>query len=51
VPMPVWMLQEVVSYYSKSTTSPQGVTIEKPFPLPAGIREIQIDRGQAVVIQ
>jgi hypothetical protein len=51
VPMPVWMLQEIVSYYSKSTTAPQGVTIEKPFPLPAGIREIQIDRGQAVVIQ
>ena len=51
VPMPVWMLQEIVSYYSKSAESPQGVSIEKPFALPAGIREIQIDRGQAVVIQ
>jgi hypothetical protein len=51
VPMPVWMLQEIVSYYSKSAASPQGVTIDKPFALPAGIREIQIDRGQAVVIQ
>ena len=51
VPMPVWMLQEIVSYYSKSAESPQGVSIEKPFALPAGIREIQIDRGQAVVVQ
>ena len=51
VPMPVWMLQEIVSYYSKSTTSPQGVSIDKPFALPAGIREIQIVPGQAVVIQ
>ena len=51
VPMPVWMLQEIVTYYSKSPASPQGVAIEKPFALPAGIREIQIDRGQAIVIQ
>jgi hypothetical protein len=51
VPVPVWMLQEIVSSYSKSPESPQGIAIDKPFPLPAGIREIQIDRGQAVVIQ
>ena len=51
VPVPVWMLQEIVSYYSKSPESPQGIAIDKPFSLPAGIREIQLDRGQAVVIQ
>ena len=51
VPVPVWMLQEIVTYYSRSSTSPQGVSIDKPFPLPAGIREIQIDRGQAIVVQ
>jgi hypothetical protein len=51
VPVPVWMLQEIVSYYSKSPTTPQGITIDKPFALPAGIREIQLDHGQAVVIQ
>jgi hypothetical protein len=51
VPVPMWMLQEIVSSYSKSPEAPQGIAIDKPFPLPAGIREIQIDRGQAVVIQ
>jgi len=51
VPVPIWMLQEIVTYYSKSDASPQGVAIDKPFALPAGIREIQLDRGQAVVIQ
>ena len=51
VPVPVWMLQEIVSSYSKSPESPQGIKIDKPFALPAGIREIQLDRGQAVVIQ
>ena len=51
VPVPVWMLQEIVSSYSKSPESPQGIKIDKPFALPAGIRQIQLDRGQAVVIQ
>jgi hypothetical protein len=51
VPVPVWMLQEIVTYYSRSSSAPQGVSIDKPFPLPAGIREIQIDRGQATIVQ
>ena len=41
VPVPVWMLQEIVSYYSKSESAPNGVAIDKPFVLPNGIREIQ----------
>ena len=41
VPVPVWMLQEIVSYYSKSESAPKGVAIDKPFALPNGIREIQ----------
>jgi hypothetical protein len=51
LPVPVWMLQEIVSSYSKSPESPQGIKLDKPFPLPAGIREIQLERGQATVIQ
>jgi len=51
VPVPVWMLQEIVSYYSKSESSPNGVALDKPFVLPNGIREIQTARGQATVVQ
>jgi hypothetical protein len=51
VPVPVWMVQEIVSYYSKSETAPSGVAIDKPFALPNGIREIQTARGQATVVQ
>ena len=51
VPVPAWMIQEIVSHYSKSTTTPQGVSIDKPFVLPSGIREIQLTQGQAIVIQ
>jgi hypothetical protein len=51
LPVPSWMLQEIVSYYSKSPSSPKGVSIDKPFALPSGIREIQLARGQAIVVQ
>ena len=51
VPVPSWMLQEIVGYYSKSSVAPNGVSIEQPFDLPSGIREIQLTRGQAIVIQ
>ena len=51
IPVPAWMLQEIVSHYSKSETAPQGVSLDKPFELPSGIREIQLARGQAIVVQ
>jgi hypothetical protein len=51
VPVPAWMIQEIVSFYSKSPTTPQGVPIDKPFALPSGIREIQLAKGQAIVVQ
>jgi hypothetical protein len=51
VPVPVWMLQEIVSYYSKSESAPNGVSLDKPFALPNGIREIRTARGQATVVQ
>jgi hypothetical protein len=51
VPVPVWMVQEIVTHYSKSPTMPAGVTIDKPFVLPSGIREIQLAKGQATIVQ
>lgn len=51
VPVPLWMVQEIVSYYSKSEATPNGVAIDKPFVLPNGIREIQTAKGQATVVQ
>jgi hypothetical protein len=51
IPVPVWMLQEIVSYYSKSESAPNGISIDKPFALPNGIREIRTAVGQATVVQ
>ena len=51
VPVPKLLLQEIVSYYSRSPDKPGGIGLDDPFPLPARIREIQVERGQAVVVQ
>ncbi len=51
LPLPKSFLQEVVSYYSRTPTHPQGVRIDDPFALPASIRQIDVGAGQAVIVQ
>ena len=45
------LLQEIVAYYSKSPSRPDGISLDDEFVLPARIREIQVERGQAIVVQ
>jgi hypothetical protein len=51
IPIPKILLQEIVSYYSRSAQKPAGISLDDPFPLPARIREIQVERGQAIIVQ
>ena len=51
LPLPKLLLDEIASYYTRSDTRPQGYTTEDPWPLPAGIRDIRITPGQAVITQ
>ena len=51
VPVPKFVLQQIISHYSRSAGWPDGISLDASFPLPARIREIQVDRGQAVVVQ
>ncbi len=51
VPVPKAILQELVTYYSRSQSQPQGINIEAPFQLPAHIVEIRTAQGQALVVQ
>jgi hypothetical protein len=51
VPVPKLLLQEIVSYYSRTPDKPAGIGIDDPFALPARIREIQVERGQAIIVQ
>jgi hypothetical protein len=51
VSVPKVFLQELITYYSRSPQFPDGVTLTKPFPLPAGVRDLAIQRGTATVVQ
>lgn len=51
VPVPKLILQEIVSYYSRTAQKPAGIGLDDPFELPAKIREIQVLRGQAIIVQ
>ena len=51
VPVPKRLLQEVVTYYSRSPQTPAGIHLDDPFALPARIREIQVERGHAIIVQ
>jgi hypothetical protein len=51
VVVPKSMLQELVAAYSRSDAAPDGLNLEAPFRLPAKIREIRTERGQAVIVQ
>jgi hypothetical protein len=51
IPVPKSLLQELVSYYSRTADHPEGVRIDAPFQLPAKIQQIEVGPGQAVVVQ
>ena len=51
VPIPKILLQQIVTYYSRSREHPAGIDLDDPLPLPAGIRELQVEAGRAVIVQ
>ena len=51
MPLPKPIVQELVSFFSRTRENPNGFDIDAPFELPAKIREIVVNRGEAVVIQ
>lgn len=51
VPLPKSLLQEIVSYYSRSPQDADGIDLDKSFPLPERIQEVQVGVSQAIVVQ
>jgi|SRR5215204_3673467 len=51
VTIPKSLLQELLSYYSRTPENPDGIDMDKPFTLPAGIVELRIGQGSAVIVQ
>jgi hypothetical protein len=51
VPVPKSVVQELVSFFSRSQENPRGINMDESFNLPAKIREIIINQGEALVVQ
>ena len=51
IPVPKMLLQQVVAYYSRSPEHPNGIGLDDQFVMPFGIREIDVQLRQAVVVQ
>jgi hypothetical protein len=51
VPVPKVVVQELVSYYTKTQANPRGVNLDDPYPLPARVRRIDVRPGEALVKQ
>ena len=51
VPVPKVVVQELVTYYSKTESNPRGLNLDDPYPLPARIRQIDVRPGEALVKQ
>jgi hypothetical protein len=51
VPLPRPVLQELVTFFSRTSERPRGFDLDSPFDLPAKIRELSVTQGEALVVQ
>ena len=51
VPMPKAFLQEIVAFYTRTPELPAGFNLDQPFDLPQRIRQVDFQRGTAVIVQ
>jgi len=51
VPVPRFLVQEILSHYTRDEDRPNGVRLDDPFAPPASIKQIDVGSGQAIVVQ
>ncbi len=51
VTIPKTVLQELVTYYSRTKENPAGIDMDAPFELPSRIKEIRVGAGTSTVVQ
>ena len=51
VPLPKPILQEIVSFFSRTRDNPNGFDMDKPFNLPVKIRQVFLNREKVTVVQ
>ncbi|MCC7104906.1 MAG: hypothetical protein IT307_07165 [Chloroflexi bacterium] len=51
VSVPKSLLQELVSYYTRSPDAPRGLDLDAPFDMPSGIDRLVVEPGRAILVQ
>lgn len=51
IPVPAYVIQELLAFYTRSPEQPNGVRLDEPFALPSAIERIEVTAGQATVVQ
>ncbi|HVO95101.1 MAG TPA: hypothetical protein VMT22_19760 [Terriglobales bacterium] len=51
VPLPKQIVQELVSYFSRTPDRPNGFNMDEPFVLPAKVREVTVNSGEGMISQ
>ena len=51
VTVPKSLIQELLTYYSKSADRPNGINMDDPFQLPSAIKEIKVGTGSTTIVQ
>ena len=51
VTVPKTLIQELLSYYSRTKEKPEGINMDDPFELPARIREIKVGKATSTIVQ
>jgi len=49
--VPKSLVQELLTFYSRTPEDPDGINMDDPFALPAQIREIRVTPGTATIVQ
>jgi hypothetical protein len=49
--VPKSLVQELLTFYSRTPEDPDGINMDDPFELPAQIREIRVTPGTATIVQ
>jgi hypothetical protein len=49
--VPKSLVQELLTFYSRTPEDPDGINMDDPFQLPAQIREIRVTPGTATIVQ
>ncbi len=51
IPLPRSLVLDLLATHTRSRNNPAGFNLEKPFDLPASIREVTVNAGEVIVVQ